>query len=95
MLGGFLAILLLIGGVAGIILTRGRGGTSKTPDDTPDFSKLPPPAPGLRNPNYLVSGYGGAVASEVDVCSEIGVEGEFAACLRSCGQLTVRRACSS
>lgn len=76
-LGGFLAILLLIGGVAGIILTRGRGRHAKTPDDTPDFSKLPPPAPGLRNSNYLVSGYGGAVASEVDVCSEIGVEGAF------------------
>lgn len=45
--------------------------------DTPDFSRLPPPKPGGRNPNYLVSGYQGAVASEVDLCSEVGVDGKF------------------
>ena len=45
-------------------------------DDTPDFSRLPPPQPGIRNPNYVESGRNGAVASEVDVCSRIGVEGK-------------------
>jgi gamma-glutamyltranspeptidase/glutathione hydrolase/leukotriene-C4 hydrolase len=41
----------------------------------PDWTVLPPPAPGLRNPSYLISGHHGAVASEVDLCSQVGVEG--------------------
>lgn len=67
-LGGGLAVTVLVAG--GILISR----KASSPSDTPDFSKLPPPQPGGRNPSYLSSGWGGAVASEVDVCSEIGIE---------------------
>lgn len=73
--GGALAFTILV--VVGITLAvrTGRRSRGSKPDDTPDFSKLPGPQPGLRNPNYLVSGEHGGVATEVDVCSQIGVEG--------------------
>lgn len=54
---------------------RHRDGNSGNGGGTPDYSKLPPPKDGLRNPAYLMSGYNGAVATEVDVCSQIGVDG--------------------
>lgn len=73
----------------GLIISRERDGrhrrggdndgSSDDRKDTPDYSKLPPPKPGLRNPAYLLSGYNGAVASEVDVCSQIGIDGELLA----------------
>lgn len=70
--GGAVALTVLVVGGGLIALRSTHGGKV---DDTPDFSKLPGPQPGLRNPNYLVSGEHGGVATEVDVCSEIGVEG--------------------
>lgn len=57
----------------------GHGGQSETKPgkDTPDYSRLPPPQPGGRNPNYLSTGHFGGVASEVGVCSQIGIDGEL------------------
>ena len=74
--GGAVALTILIvgGGLVALRPTHGGKHGDKV-DDTPDFSKLPGPQPGLRNSNYLVSGVHGGVATEVDVCSEIGVEG--------------------
>ncbi|KDE06740.1 gamma-glutamyltransferase [Microbotryum lychnidis-dioicae p1A1 Lamole] len=80
---GGLGLVLLVTGVVLIILrsegklggSRGDEGDSDGgPNDTPDYSRLPPAKPGLRNPNYLVSGRNGAVATEVDICSNIGVD---------------------
>ena len=56
-----------------------HGGGTKGGTTTPDFTGLPPPKPDQRNPSYLVSGYNGAVATEVDVCSQIGVDGASSA----------------
>lgn len=42
--------------------------------DTPDMTHLPPPKAGARNPSYLVSGSNGAVASEEQRCSDIGID---------------------
>ncbi|GAA5977199.1 hypothetical protein JCM10908_004892 [Rhodotorula pacifica] len=50
------------------------GGGGKGRKDTPDMTHLPPPKAGGRNPSYLVSGYNGAVASEEQRCSDIGVD---------------------
>ncbi|GAA6061308.1 hypothetical protein JCM10212_005422 [Sporobolomyces blumeae] len=80
-LGAILALILVAGIVLAIVLPltigrRGRGGGQGDDSgrkDTPDFTRLPAPKPGLRNPNYLVSGWHGAVASEEERCSEIGV----------------------
>lgn len=80
-----LGFLLVSGIVLAIVLplTIGRRGRGKNNDDdgegkdTPDFTRLPPPKPGLRNSNYLVNGWNGAVASEEERCSQIGVDGQF------------------
>ncbi|GAA5968400.1 hypothetical protein JCM3765_000447 [Sporobolomyces pararoseus] len=77
-----LGFLLVSGIVLAIVLplTIGRRGRGKNNDDdgdgkdTPDFTRLPAPKPGLRNPNYLVNGWNGAVASEEERCSQIGVD---------------------
>ncbi|GAA5864975.1 hypothetical protein JCM8547_004257 [Rhodosporidiobolus lusitaniae] len=73
-----LAFLLVSGIVLAIVLplTIGRrgGGGGKKEKDVPDMTKLPPPQPGGRNPSYLESGYGGAVATEEERCSKIGVD---------------------
>ncbi|GAA6015516.1 hypothetical protein JCM11491_004379 [Sporobolomyces phaffii] len=78
-----LGFLLVSGIVLAIVLPltigrRGRGGNNAGDDgdvnDTPDFTRLPPPKAGLRNPNYLVNGWNGAVASEEARCSQIGVD---------------------
>ena len=82
-IGGILGLILIAGAIVIIVLhpsaqgggSGGRGSGGKG-SDTPDYSKLPGAQPGMRNPNYLVSGQHGAVASEVDVCSQIGVEGQ-------------------
>lgn len=66
--------LTLLFAIASGLYASFAPGPSK-PSDTPDFTKLPGPQPGLRNPNYLRTGYNGAVASEVDLCSEVGVQG--------------------
>lgn len=77
-LAAVLLFLLISGIVLAIVLplTIGRrGGAGGRKDkDVPDLTKLPPPKPGGRNPSYLVSGWGGAVASEEERCSKIGVE---------------------
>ncbi|GAA5822503.1 hypothetical protein JCM11251_006360 [Rhodosporidiobolus azoricus] len=82
-LAGILFFLLLAGIILAIVLplTIGRrgggggGGGKKGKDkDVPDFTKLPPPKPGARNPSYLVTGWEGAVASEEERCSKIGVD---------------------
>jgi gamma-glutamyltranspeptidase/glutathione hydrolase/leukotriene-C4 hydrolase len=78
-LGGVLGVAILVAAGTFVVLhTRGKSGGSsgKGKSETPDYSKLPAEQPGLRNPNYLVSGRNGAVASEVDLCSAIGVDGE-------------------
>jgi gamma-glutamyltranspeptidase/glutathione hydrolase/leukotriene-C4 hydrolase len=78
-----LGFLLISGIVLAIVLplTIGRRGRGRNDDndgdgkDTPDFTRLPPPKAGLRNPNYLVNGWNGAVASEEERCSQIGIDG--------------------
>lgn len=82
---GILGFLLLAGIVLSIVLPltigrRGKGGGGggdggKKKKDTPDMTHLPPPKPGARNPSYLVSGWNGAVASEEERCSRMGVDG--------------------
>lgn len=67
--------LLLVGGT--LVALRERRAGQKEGGETPDFTKLPAPQPGLRNPNYLVSGDEGGVATEVGICSDIGVEGAW------------------
>jgi gamma-glutamyltranspeptidase/glutathione hydrolase/leukotriene-C4 hydrolase len=42
-------------------------------EDSP-WTHLPGPKPGLRNPNYLARGRHGAVATEVNICSELGLD---------------------
>lgn len=89
---GVLGFLLLAGIVLSIVLPltvgrRGRGGGGggeggKKKKDTPDMTHLPPPKPGARNPSYLVSGWNGAVASEEERCSRMGVDGAVARCVR-------------
>jgi len=84
-LGAIAAFLLLSGIILAIVLPltigrRGKGGNKDDgKKDTPDFTRLPPPRDGLRNPNYLVNGWNGAVASEEARCSQIGVDSEFLA----------------
>ncbi|GAA6031241.1 hypothetical protein JCM8097_005563 [Rhodosporidiobolus ruineniae] len=75
------AFLLVAGIVLAIVLPltigrRGKGGGNKGGEDrkVPDMTKLPPPQPGGRNPAYLKSGWNGAVATEEERCSQIGVE---------------------
>ncbi|BGP26144.1 hypothetical protein JCM10295v2_005087 [Rhodotorula toruloides] len=81
---GVLGFVLLAGIVLSIVLPltvgrRGRGGGGggeggKKKKDTPDMTHLPPPRPGARNPSYMVSGWNGAVASEEERCSRMGVD---------------------
>ena len=42
--------------------------------DLPKNFTLPGPQPGLRNPSYLKRGKHGAVATDVDICSQTGVD---------------------
>ncbi|KAK4704934.1 hypothetical protein P7C70_g1271, partial [Phenoliferia sp. Uapishka_3] len=72
--GGAVALSLLVVGGGVVALRTHQSHKGDKPNDTPDFSKLPAPQPGLRNPNYLVSGQYGGVATEVGVCSDIGVD---------------------
>ncbi|KAM0789373.1 hypothetical protein ACM66B_000203 [Microbotryomycetes sp. NB124-2] len=79
LIGGVLGLILIAGAIVIIVLHPSDGhrdgsGGGRGHSDTPDYSKLPGPQPGGRNPNYLASGYEGAVASEVDLCSQIGVD---------------------
>lgn len=61
-------VLLVVGLVFGLrIHKKGR-------QEVPDYSKLPGPKPGLRNPSYLVRGRHGAVATESEICSKIGLD---------------------
>ncbi|GAA5928169.1 hypothetical protein JCM3775_002835 [Rhodotorula graminis] len=80
-----LGLVLVAGIVLAIVLPltigrRGGGGGGGGGDgggkkrDTPDMTHLPPPGKGTRNPSYLVTGWNGAVASEEQRCSQIGVE---------------------
>ncbi|CEQ40121.1 SPOSA6832_01714 [Sporobolomyces salmonicolor] len=76
-----LAFLLVSGIVLAIVLPltigrrgKGGGGGDGKKGDTPDFTELPKPKPGGRNPSYLVSGWEGAVATEEGRCSQIGVD---------------------
>ncbi|KAM0753891.1 hypothetical protein T439DRAFT_298311 [Meredithblackwellia eburnea MCA 4105] len=74
--GGVVALTAVLLAAA-LIIARATGpdsGNGKDKDDTPDFSKLPGPQPGLRNPSYLLTGQYGGVATEVDICSKIGVD---------------------
>jgi hypothetical protein len=64
-----LGVIVIVGAVYGRRIRRSRGA-----NDAPDYSKLPPPQPGLRNPSYLVRGEHGAVASETETCSQIGID---------------------
>ncbi|KAK4057313.1 hypothetical protein OIO90_001810 [Microbotryomycetes sp. JL221] len=75
-IGGILGLIVIAGAVVIIVLhpSSSSGGDHGTGSDTPDYSKLPGAQPGMRNPSYLVSGRHGAVASEVDLCSEVGVQ---------------------
>lgn len=73
--GLFLALIL----ISGSIIMIKRANKRQHNGDLPDFSKglPPPPLNGFRNPAYFSSGYQGAVASEVDLCSEVGVAGKL------------------
>lgn len=64
-----LGVIVIVGAIYGHRIRRSRGA-----NDTPDYSKLPPPQPGLRNPSYLVRGEHGAVATETETCSQIGID---------------------
>lgn len=95
LVAGILGVVLIVGGVLLIVLHPHGKNHSPKPSpspsppppsqpgkgksDTPDYSKLPGPQPGLRNPNYMSSGASGGVATEVGICSEIGVKGARAA----------------
>ncbi|POY74464.1 putative Gamma-glutamyltransferase [Rhodotorula taiwanensis] len=84
-----LLLLIVAGIVLAIVLPltigrKGKGNGGKDKDggsdgkkgkkDTPDMTHLPPPKAGGRNPSYLVTGWNGAVASEEQRCSEIGID---------------------
>lgn len=69
-----LIVLIIVGTVYGNRIRNNNGNKKPQDDDTPDYSKLPPPQPGLRNPSYLVRGMNGAVASETETCSQIGID---------------------
>ncbi|KAH8925019.1 hypothetical protein BT69DRAFT_1312102 [Atractiella rhizophila] len=69
LLGVLIALLVVAVGV--VLWTEGQENDGTA--DQPIFT-LPPPSPGTRNPAYLFSGTHGAVSTEVDVCSNIGVE---------------------
>ncbi|GAA5912219.1 hypothetical protein JCM6882_005198 [Rhodosporidiobolus microsporus] len=81
-LAGVGLFLLVSGIVLAIVLplTIGRRGGGKGKKgggkerDVPDMTKLPPPKPGGRNAAWMVSGWGGGVASEEERCSRIGVD---------------------
>lgn len=64
-----LGVIVIVAIVYGYRIRRWR-----SRDDTPDYSILPPPQPGLRNPSYLVRGTHGAVATEAETCSQIGLD---------------------
>lgn len=64
-----LAVIVIVGTVYGQRIRRSKGA-----NETPDYSKLPPPQPGLRNPSYFVRGEHGAVATETETCSQIGID---------------------
>jgi hypothetical protein len=64
-----ISVLVIVGAVYGIRIRRSRAAK-----ETPDYTKLPPPQPGLRNPSYLVRGIHGAVATETETCSQIGLD---------------------
>ena len=69
------AIVLVLGVIVTVAIVYGyRIRKWRSRDDTPDYSKLPPPQPGLRNPSYLVRGTHGAVATETETCSQIGLD---------------------
>lgn len=74
--------MLISGIVLAIVLPltigrRGGGGKRNEDKKVPDMTHLPPPTPGGRNPAYMVNGYGGAVATEEERCSQIGVDSAF------------------
>lgn len=72
-----LLVLLVLGLIFGLrrsIRSPGGGPNGGEKKDTPDYSKLPGPQPGLRNPSYLVRGRKGAVATEAEMCSQIGLD---------------------
>jgi gamma-glutamyltranspeptidase/glutathione hydrolase/leukotriene-C4 hydrolase len=62
-------VLLVVGLVFGLRIHKRNGN-----QEVPDYSKLPGPKPGLRNPSYLVRGRHGAVATESEICSKIGLD---------------------
>lgn len=72
-----LGVAILVAVILGITLGRhhNRGGSSdRGTAPAPNPFKLPPPQPGLRNPSYLVRGRHGAVATEAEICSTIGID---------------------
>ena len=62
-------VLLVVGLVFGLRIHK-----RSSRQEVPDYSKLPGPKPGLRNPSYLVRGRHGAVATESEICSKIGLD---------------------
>lgn len=79
LLGAIVLCLLTAGIVVAIVLGvrshhRGSDGDHRDRGPAPDPFKLPPPQPGLRNPSYLVRGRHGAVATESEICSQIGLD---------------------
>lgn len=69
-------VALVVLGVRAVrSVPSGRGGhRPKDGGSVPDPFKLPPPAPGLRNPSYLVRGRHGAAATESEICSKIALD---------------------
>jgi gamma-glutamyltranspeptidase/glutathione hydrolase/leukotriene-C4 hydrolase len=51
-----------------------KGSSDRGTAPVPNPFKLPPPQAGLRNPSYLVRGRHGAVATEAEICSTIGID---------------------
>lgn len=69
------SIVIVLGVIVTVAIVYGyRIRRWRSRDESPDYTKLPPPQAGLRNPSYLVRGTHGAVATETETCSQIGLD---------------------
>jgi hypothetical protein len=57
-----------------LVLDLNRNVAAPGEGNPPFPTDLPKPKPGLRNPAYLVRGRTGAVATEAEICSDIGID---------------------
>lgn len=69
-----IVVLIIIVPILGIRWLRNQRSQPQERGPAPNPFNLPPPKPGLRNPSYLVRGRHGAVATEAEMCSSIGLD---------------------